>query len=199
MAVAQPTIQFNLDNDVRTLVAMVSGMVPYIYGTELFGAMPPNMPRLTVGGILMRLHRLGAIKDSLNGEQQAALREAQAGFEKTRAAWPVAYEGKAGQELDARLKALGSLLNECTDDRRRCMEVYPSEIEKRVMAEHLAAELREQDALSAAQEAGIRGFDGAIRASVEKAPFIWDKRLEAAYPEDTYWYLYRIALPPNNR
>jgi hypothetical protein len=79
------------------------------------------------------------------------------------------------------------------------MESYPSEIEKRVMLEHLISEAKAQNTLTETQEAGVRGFDASIRAYLESAPFIWDKRLEAAYPADQFWFLYRRPMPPNTR
>ncbi len=191
-------IQYNLDGDVRALSELAAGLIPYLYENELYGAMPVNMPRLTVGGVLMRLHRLEAIRDLLNPEQTRRLDEARAAFDKARAEWPVAYEGKLDRELTARTQALGNIFNDCKDSLRRCADIYPSEIEKRVMAEQLASEERERKTLTPVQEAALRGFDAGIKQFIEPGEFLWDPRLKAAYPEDAYWYLYRRVLRPQD-
>lgn len=199
MLIAQPVIQFDLNNDVRTVSEMASGIVPYVYEKELYGGMPPNMPRLTIGGLLMRLHRLNMLHNLLTPDQQAKVAEAQSLLDKARTEWPVAWEGKLERELDARLKTLSGLAQECRDDQQRCGEAYPSEIEKRVMVEHLVDALRAQDKLTDPQFAGVRSFDTSIRGYLEKSGFIWDKRLAEAYPEDVFWFLYMRPKAPTKQ
>lgn len=196
MPITPPTIHFNLDSDVRAVSEMAAGVVPYIYETELYGPMPPTLPRLTMGGLLMRLHRLNAISALLSPAQQTKLAEAQAIFDKMRTEWAVAYEGKLDREIDARLKALGNLVNECKDEQRRCIESYASEIEKRVMLEHLIAEAKARNTLKDAQKAGVAGFDASMRAYLEHSDFIWDARLKPAYPAERFSYLYMQAAQP---
>jgi hypothetical protein len=190
MFIAQPVIQYDLNNDIRVVSEMAAGLVPYVYEQELYGPMPPNMPRLTFGGLLMRLHRLHALRDRLSPEQQAKVDAAQAALDKARKDWPVAFEGKLEREIDARLKTLGGLLQECRDDQRHCGEAYPSEIEKRVMLEHLADAAQAQNTLTDVQKAGIKGFDTSMRGYAQESAFIWDERLQPAYPRSPFWFLY---------
>src|ERR1041385_1628007 len=104
MMIAQPIIQFDPNLDVRTVSEMAEGLVPYVYEQELYGPMPPNMPRLTLGGLLIRLHRLNALYNLLSPDQQAKVKTAQELLDKARKDWPVAYESKLEREIDARLK-----------------------------------------------------------------------------------------------
>src|SRR6202022_2614455 len=60
-----PTLGYDLDRDVRTLAAMAAGLKTYVYDSELYGLMPGDLPKLTVGGLLMRLRRLPAIPSFL--------------------------------------------------------------------------------------------------------------------------------------
>ncbi len=186
----QPKIQFSIENDVRALSAMAAGLVPYVYEAELYGPLPGTLPRLTVGGFLMRLHRLDVIKALLTPDQQKILETAHEKFEAMRKEWPVAYEGKLERELGARLQALGQTVRDCAAEPRRCAEIYPSEVEKRVIVESLQDALAAQNVLSAQQSALIKATDNQLHGYTQPSDFIWDARLKPAYPAEKYWFLY---------
>lgn len=190
MASTQPVILFNVDGDVRALSEMAAALTPYIYGDDLYGTMLGTLPRLTVGGLLMRLQRLTAIRSGLSAAQQQAIAQAQSQLDQVRKDWPVAYEGKLERELPSRIQAYGELLKECTDDARRCADSYPSEIEKRVIIESLLAEAGAHNVLAPQIASQVRNMDGVLKKVTGPSDFIWDKRLEPAYPRDPYWYLY---------
>lgn len=193
MASTQPVIQFDVDGDVRAVAAMAAALTPYIYENELYGAMLGSLPRLTVGGLLMRLHRLSAIRSSLTPAQQQTVAQAQAQFDQVRKEWAVAYEGKLQRELPVRVKTYSELIKDCSDDLRRCADIYPSEIEKRVIIEGLRAEAEKHHVLDAQVANQIQSLDATLRRFTMPADFIWDKRLEPAYPRDQYGYLYAVV------
>src|SRR5512141_1451216 len=122
MASVQPVIRFDLTKDVRTVEAMAARLLPYIYENELYGPMPGDLPRLTVGSLLMRLQRLSAVADLLSPEQRDVLNKAQQQFDKVRKDWSVAYEGKLSHELNARLSSLLQFITECQDAPAQCTD-----------------------------------------------------------------------------
>jgi len=190
MTTAHPVIRFDLDRDVRTAEAMASRLVPYVYEDEVYGSMPGDLPKLTLGGLLMRVHRLSAIANVLSPQQQAALQKAQQELDKVRQEWPTAYEKKIQRELKVRITSLEQFLAECDENARGCADNYPSNIEKRVMAEDLKDEAEARNALPVDLKGGLGSVDGKLRRYVKPGAFIWDKRLEPAYPRDKYWFLY---------
>jgi hypothetical protein len=191
MSTAYPVIRFDLDHDVRTVEAMASRLTPYIYETALYGPMPGDLPRLTVGGLLMRLNRLSAIANLLSPGQQKALDTARRQFDAVRQEWAVAYEARLTQELPSRLTALEQFIADCDESGRRCADLYPSEIEKRVIVEALKDEATARDVLSPAARARLSGIDSQLHRFARPADhFIWDTRLEPAYPRDKFWFLY---------
>ncbi len=190
MAITQPVIRFDLDRDVRSAEVMAARLTPYVYEDELYGQMPGDLPKLTIGGLLMRLNRLSAISNLLGPTQQAALQKAREQLDKVRKDWRVAYEGKLQRELQIRISSLEQFLAECAEDVRRCADNYPSSIEKRVMAEALKDEADNLNALPAALRAGLTSVDNKLHRYVVPGDFIWDRRLEPAYPRDKYWFLY---------
>jgi hypothetical protein len=193
---------FDLNRDVTTLEAMVTHLKPYVYEKELFGMMPGSLPKLTLGGLLMRLNRLTQLAqqtDLLSERQRDIVAESARKFQSIRDEWRVAYEGKLAQELKSRLNALGVFLEECGEDLRRCSDGYPSAMEKRVMIEVIGTEMDALGILSDDQRSAVSGIDNMIRRVVEESDFIWDDRLRKVYTPDQYWFLYRIPMPPNRR
>jgi hypothetical protein len=188
---SQPTYKFDLDRDVHTVEAMAARLTPYIYENELYGLMPGDLPRLTVGGLLMRLHRLTAISGLLSAPQQAILSAASQQLDQVRKDWAVAYEGKIAQELRARLRALDQFANECGENPRGCIDNYPSGIEKRVIVEALKDAATASNTLTPDLRVAITNIDEKMRRHVKPgSTFLWDKRLEPAYPRDKYPFLY---------
>jgi hypothetical protein len=193
MTTAQPVIRFDLDRDVRTAEAMAARLTPYVYEDELYGKLPGDLPNLTVGGLLMRLHRLSALSALLSPQQRAALEKAKENLDKVRKEWAVAYEKKLQREFQARTKSVEQLIAECGESAHRCAESYPSSIEKRVIAEALKDEGESRNALEPALKAALSSADNKLRRFVTPSDFIWDKRLESAYPRDKYWFMYSAS------
>ncbi len=195
MTTAQPVIRFDLDRDVRTVEAMAARLVPYVYEDEIYGQMPGDLPKLTFGGLLMRLHRLSVIANNLlSPQQQATLHKAQEELDKVRKEWPTAYEKKLARELRMRITAVEQFIAECGESVRACAENYPSGIEKRVIAEHLKSEAESRNALPTELKSALSSADAKLRRYVKAGEFIWDERLEPAYPQDKFWFLYAAPV-----
>ncbi len=191
MTTTQPVISFDLDRDVHTVEAMAARLKPYVYENELYGMMPGDLPRLTIGGLLMRLHRLTALSDILSPKQQTILNTAQQQLDSIRKEWGVAYEAKLQREFPARLNTLGQFLGECHEHPRGCFDGYPSAVEKRVIAQSIADEMEARNIVTPVIRAALTDFDNNLRSYVKPADhFVWDARLEPAYPRAQYWYLY---------
>lgn len=190
MAIAQPVTRYDLDRDVRTVEAMASRLKPYVYENELYGLMPGDLPKLTVGGLLMRVHRLSGIASTLSAKQQDVLTKAQQQLDEVRREWTVAYEGKLTREFQARITAFNQFLNEYPDNPRSAAENYPSNAEKRTILEALSDEAASLDILSTDMKNALSATDNKLRRYTQPSSFIWDERLRPAYPEDKYWFLY---------
>ena len=184
---------YNLDADVRAASAMAAALVPYIYQDELFGRLPPPLPSLTVGGLVMRLNRLTAIDSLLSADQRQTVATARTQFEAMQSEWLVAYENKIKQEIGSRLRAVGQLIVDC-GDRRQCAELYPSEIEKRVIAAGLHDEAKRLNVLDGSTASQFEALDSRLQIFTRPGDFLWDERLIPAYPQPEYWFLY-VTLP----
>lgn len=185
-----PTLAFDLERDVRALGAMAANLTPYLYEKELYGYLSGDLPRLTVGGLLMRLYRLSRLSDHLSAEQQNIVQDAAINLEAEQAEWGVHYELKVQQELEARLNSLSRFLDECREGNSTCAANYPSEAEKRIMIEHLRREAAELEVLTPELETRLRQVDSQLRRLLTDGPFITDPILQEVYPRDEFWWLY---------
>ncbi|MBN1203269.1 MAG: hypothetical protein JXJ20_15585 [Anaerolineae bacterium] len=185
-----PTLAFNLEHDVQALAAMASNLTPYLYEKEMYGYLSNDLPKLTLGGLLLRLYRLSHLEESLNAEQQNLVQNARINFEAAASEWAVHYEGKLQHELQVRIDVLSRFLNECGDDLQSCAAYYPVQAEKRTMIEHLRDEAREHDCLSEELDAQLQQVDNRLRRTVDDGDFIFDDRLQDVYPRSRFWWLY---------
>jgi hypothetical protein len=192
MSSNQPTLAYDLARDVKILSAMASNLTPYLYETELYGYLAGDLPRLTVGGLLLRLYRLTRLDDELlTSEQQSQIQDARLNFEAERSQWSVHYENKLQREIESRLHALESFLRECLERLQGCAVSYPAQAEKRTIIHHLHTEASERDVLPEDARPRIAELDEHLHQLFREEDFlIGDKRLESVYPKDTFWWLY---------
>lgn len=185
-----PTLAFSLENDLRALAAMASNLTPYLYEKEMYGYLSGDLPRLTLGGILMRLYRLSHLERTLHPDQEQTVEDARASFDAARTKWAVHYDHKLLEELRARLNALEQYIEECREDLASCAAGYPSQAEKRVMIEHLQDEAETRGVLTDDLRRRIRQVDGNLRHYFREGSFITDTRLKDVYQPDPFWWMY---------
>ncbi len=190
MTQSKAAFEVDLDRDVRVVELMAANLTPYIYESELYGVMPGDYPRLTVGGLLMRLHRLSVLNKQLTLKQQITINEAQQQLAEVRRKWAVAYEGKIQQEIRARMITLAQCLTECEESPALCVDNFPSSLEKRVMVEVLKDEAQVRNVWTDELKGLLTSIDNRINRCAAKDEFCWDPRVQAAYPPEKFWFLY---------
>jgi hypothetical protein len=153
----------------------------YLLSNELYWpitARDYDLPRLTVGGILLAKTCLEA-----RGEQHEALL---AQLEALRSQWRVAWETKAGREVQARMRLWSNYLTDYRQNPEGQADAYPYEVRYRVMLHLLLAEVPappvEQESLSQ--------LDDVLRANLSSGDFIWEADLQPGFPREVYWFLY---------
>lgn len=191
MTTHPPKLAYDLDRDLRVLVAMASSLTPYLYEDEVYGQLGGDLPRLTLGGLLMRLYRLTHLDNVLDARQQDMVRDARLNFEAEKSEWRAHYEKKLQHELQSRIEALDYFVRECVEDPTTCVASYPSQSEKRTMIEHLAAEARDLNVMTEELVARLAQLDQRLRRVLVNDDFVMtDDRLKAVYPPERFWWLY---------
>ena len=181
-----------LAHDVHILSAMAEEMEAYLGSDVLFWHMAQGgMPVLTLGGYLMRQHRLLALYDSLNGEQQAEVDAAVAQFNKALEERTVLSEQKAHRELDARLRQWEEYLKDVERGQASAKSNYSTAVEARAMIAALTDFLQlapYQLDKRVVQRTAL--LDGRLRPRWVSGDFVWPEDWQKAYPRSEYWWLY---------
>ncbi len=172
-----PSLSYDVEKDVRALSAMASNLTPYLYEDELYGYLSGDLPRLTLGGLLLRLYRLRRFDHSLLGpEQETQVQDAAINFDAARSEWSVHYKTKLAAELKSRLDALDQYLRDCAEQPQGCAADYPIQAEKRTMIQHLYDELAEQNDVPDELEARLKQVDNRLRRLLSGDEFVFDVR-----------------------
>jgi hypothetical protein len=181
-----------LRRDLKIVEAMASEMDEYLRSQTLFWPMTKgNLPRLTVGGYLMRQHRLMALKDLLEEADQERLRKAVKTFDEALIEKVVLFEERAHQELHARLRQWGEYLKELHDQSLGMGDYYPSHVQTRAMIAVLIHKMHEPPyKLDTRILDQLKVYDNVLRNYWEPGEFTWPEAWIPAYPEDEYWWLY---------
>lgn len=186
---------YSIERDLKELQAMAAALVPYIYEDELYGRVGMNMPSLTVGAVLMRLHRLKALANQMSPAQRTILDQAAAQVDGVKAEWGGHFEKKLLREAEARLRDLLTYTREAKEAPRTAANAYLPEALRRTMVQDIL------DVLPNDNDVGSRArqTDSALKSYLEDADFIWSAALQPVYPADKYWWLYKRPRKLDNK
>ena len=194
-----PEATYNIDRDLDEAKAIADHLVPYVYEDQLYGTISGmfgsgNAPSLTIGALLLRLHRLHALESQLSAAQKAKLAAIDAQNESARKEWTIHYNDKLVQEGNSRLKMIDRYFSDCDEDPRTCANNYFPEANRRTIVEDIANALQSSGASNGDLTSSMRRIDSKLRRYAQPSDFVWATALQAAYPNDEYWWLY--AKPP---
>ena len=147
---------------------------------------------LTLGGYLMREHRLLALQRELLGAaEQEQLATAVSQFNTALVERIVRFEHKAHMEMEARLRQWGEYLNEAEWKNQPEHTHYATAVETREMMAVLIARLSTPPYQLAAHLSPRLGqLDAQLRGQWVSGDFVWPSAWQPAYPQARYWWLY---------
>ena len=179
-----------LKHDLTVLEAMAGSMDDYLRSDVLFYPLRRgDLPQLTLGGYLMRQHRLLALRDLLNMQEQARLHEAINTFNAALEEKVVRFERKAHEELQARLRQWREYLQEVKQG--RSIAYYDSAVDTRAMIKALIDQLRVAPyELDEKMPQQVARLDRELSRVWERGDFVWPTAWQPAYPRESYWWLY---------
>jgi hypothetical protein len=148
-----------------------------------------HMPQLTIGGLLEALTRVHAAQDDLTPGQRQEVQAVRAQHDRIRAAHPALYVRKAIHELHSRLDAWKADLD---DSGRKTRGVYGQDV--RVRAKIYLLEQALGGDVSAELKQQREQLDLELYEVFVPGEFVWDARLQAAFPKDPCWWLYGHLL-----
>lgn len=181
-----------LAHDVAVLAAMAEQMAGYLDSDQLSWPAPrAGMPAMTLGGYLLREHRLTALANLLSSEQQARLSAAIAQFNQALSGRVVRFEQKANGELEVRLRQWEAHIRDIDADTFGRTSNYDTVVEVRAIIQAFLDRLNmppyhtEQRPL---QQLAL--LDTRLRNRFRPGDFVWPAEWAPAYPQPTFWWLY---------
>lgn len=193
-----------LDRDLEFVEAMASELKSYLLGKELFRPLRGDggvLPRGTLGGLLLRLHRLAAMQRQLSPPQLSRYRDLHPFISQELAAWQVQVEEKGEREIRSRLDNWSSYVEELQSDPARYAPDYRQQVEGRTVL-HLLRQYLGPGVGGAGVTNRLIVLDKALREVTEAADFVLDADQAEAFPPSPFWWLYLAPLinpAPNGR
>jgi hypothetical protein len=182
--------------DVALCEAMADEIEDYLKSNELFwepnrrrpGGM--DLPKLTLGGLLLAMHRLETLRGHLTPTQSKALTRARRELTLQKSQWRVRYQTKLARDLRSRLDAWAWYLDDCRQQGESAIVHYPRQVETRVKADLLLEEAARAKLEVEKSRQRQTALDERLRADFIPGDFCWLEPLAAGFPPDRFWYLY---------
>ncbi|MGB7337659.1 MAG: hypothetical protein WBC91_02120 [Phototrophicaceae bacterium] len=186
---------YSIQQDLKETDGMVSGLSDYVRGDQLYGSTGggffSKMPSLTVGALVMRLHRLDALQATMSDKQKNEFNTLYESWQTIRKDWRSHYEHKIMQEVESRLESMETFFRECAESQQSCYNNYRPEIQKRTIIQALLQEMSDLNLQDSDLTARIKTADGKLRTYLRADEFQWSDTLTVAYPQAAYWWLYQ--------
>jgi len=182
----------SFDYDVRYLEAGLELLEQYLLSKEIYwpigvSAPPgePDLPRLTLGGLLLARTRARAW--AVSSSQQEQVYRLETRLDEVRSHWRVTWERKAAQEFRSRSSLWRDFLEEYRQNQENNADRYTYEVQRRAMLDLL---LEESAEIEPADRDLLFALDQLLRAVLLPGGFVWDQNLARGFPPDKFWYLY---------
>ncbi len=185
----------DLERELRIAEAMAGDLKEYLLSDVLYWRLSDSGPKRlpfplgTVGGMLLRLRRLGAAEGSLTPEQYERLGRARQKADGMLKQWVVQAEQKEVREVKARLQTWGAFVDDAMGDPKRHVLEYPTQVENRAIMEMLL-ERAGRAADGHNFRAHLDALDQRLRANTTRGDFVWDPIFASAFPAEQNWWLY---------
>jgi hypothetical protein len=176
------------EQDIQFLMESLPQLQAYLLSNELYWPLSGSLPRLTLGSLLLALARM----DVVQPESAEKYRQQ---VEIVRAKWRMAWEKKAVRETANRLRLWSQFLLDYVSAPEQYADSYPTEARGRAILQLL---LRE--APDTPEKATLAELDAILKPRLASGGFLWENKLQAAFPENDFWFLYGTpALSQNGK
>ncbi|HOU41069.1 MAG TPA: hypothetical protein PK829_07355 [Promineifilum sp.] len=192
-----------LAQDIAALSAMAAQMAEYLDSDILFWPLGhSSLPMLTLGGYLLREHRLLALPQLLTLEQRGQVDAAIFQFNQALSNRIVRFETKAQRELESRLRQWEESVREMEHGTLQRSSNYSTIVETRAMIQAVLDRL-DMPPYRPDERSGrlVTLLDTRLRNRWQPGEFVWPAEWQPAYPRDDYWWLYgspRVAKYSGN-
>jgi hypothetical protein len=165
----------NLDQDKRFLDAGMQALSDYLLSKELFYPLEGDLPRLTIGNLVLARRRVEATGTDVLFPQIDTIKEK----------WRVAWGQKASREIHTRLELWRNFLDEYRSSPDNNADRYPVEVRYRVILQLIAEEADSTPELEL-----LPGLDSMLKSSWLPGEFVWEKKVAGGFDRIQFWFLF---------
>ncbi len=185
-----------LAQDLRILETMAASLEAYLASDATHWPMgEEGMPKLTIGGCLMRQERLQRLRGQLDLADQGRLDKTMAAFETLINNQVVRFEKRATDEVHARLREWMAYLRGASSKMAANRDYYATVVDTRIVMAALMNKLGQRPfQLPSRLAADVEKIDARLKGHWQPGEFILDAIWQPAYPVETYWWLFGYPL-----
>ena len=171
---------------------MVQGLSAYLASDATHWPMSgDNMPKLTIGGCLMRQERLQRLRNQIGFSDQARLDKSIDELNLSLENQVVRFEGRAHDELHARLREWTTYLRDATSKKATERAYYANIVDTRIVITALINKLTQPPyQLNERLAEDVAQMDARLKGQWQANEFVLDTVWEKAYEPANYWWLY---------
>jgi hypothetical protein len=196
----EPNARLHLERDLLFAEALAPDLKDYLLSSILYWQLSashrnePPLPKGTLGGLLIRLHRLAALEEALDAGQQERLANARRLAETSLEYWSAQAESKALAEIRSRLNIWEAYLADLEARPAASGAEYPTQAEGRTILSLLLNFAHRAEA-AAGFAPHLDEADARLREMARPGGFVWNAALAPAFPQERFWWLY-VTLRP---
>lgn len=187
-------IDYDISRDLYELTTMALSLEQYITSEQVFYAPEgkfSKIPTMTLGTFLMRLRRISTLQQQLDVGERAQLGIAIQSHENILKEWAVHYQSKMEQELDTRIQALRTFLDDLSEVPGDSSNDLLPELVVRTAIEELLLQAGNEIEINPKFRQDLNIIDTYWESVTHDSYFHWDEKLRKVYPQEKYWWLYR--------
>ncbi len=186
-------IEYDYKIDLEIISSMVERLETYLRSDEVYGNQGmfiEGLPAITLGGLLIRIRRLNALRELMGKSGQQELDSAIAEHDAIYNEWRVHYEEKLRAELDSRIKRIQQFIDETKDNPQLSTLSFEPEQMRRTIIQEILYMMQRSDMEADATRNKLNDLDTELKQLVKEAEFRWSPVLKTLYSPDEFWWLY---------
>lgn len=198
---ADPTQPYDYDEDLKTLALMTNRLETYVRGTEIYGnegMFSSGYPAVTIGGILLRMRRLNALREFIGKTKQTTLDASILQHDNVFQEWRAHYEAKILAEAKSRLDRLQQFIEEYEENPEAYTIAFEPEQMRRTIIQEIIYMLHRINLQDDDVAKTVTTVDTQLKDIVETSDFQWHPSLETVYSSEEFWWLYSTLKTDSN-
>jgi hypothetical protein len=165
----------NLAQDKLFLEAGVPVLSDYLLSKALFYPLDGDLPRLTIGNLLLAHRRITATGYNAFSDEIDAVRTK----------WRAAWGQKSSREILTRLGLWRNFLGDYQVSPENNADRYPVEVRHRAIIQLLVEEADRTSEMDL-----LPGLDSKLKGSFLPGKFVWEEQVAAGFDREEFWFLF---------